>query len=156
MDERARAIETIYRARYANFRKGVATISGSWQRAHDAVQEAFAEALAQRASFRGASLEAWIWRVALRIASRDKASGVAITNGYAVDPAVVEPERDPELAEALRRLPPRRRLIVFLRYFGDLSYADIAEVCDISEGTVAATLAHAREELEVALREGVT
>ena len=36
-----------------------------------------------------------------------------------IDPQLVDPERDPELAAALRRLPPRRRLIVFLRYFGD-------------------------------------
>ena len=59
----------------------------------------------------------------------------------------MEPERDPELATALRRLPPRKRLVVFLRYFADLSYAEIAEVCGISEGTVSATLSQARETL---------
>ena len=53
----------------------------------------------------------------------------------------------------MRRLPPRRRLVVFLRFFGDLSYAQIAEVCGISEGTVAATLAQARDELSAALDE---
>lgn len=42
---------------------------------------------------------------------------------------------------------------MFLRYFGDLSYAQIAEVCGISEGTVAATLAQARDELSAALDE---
>ena len=57
------------------------------------------------------------------------------------------PDRDPLLAGALKRLSPRRRLIVFLRYFADLSYSEIATVCEISEGTVAATLAHARTEL---------
>jgi DNA-directed RNA polymerase specialized sigma24 family protein len=40
---------------------------------------------------------------------------------------------------------------VFLRYFGDLSYQQIAEICGISEGTVAATLAQARHELGAAL-----
>ena len=89
-------------------------------------------------------------RTATRRATRESASG----NGAAVDPTVVEPERESGLAEALRRLPPRRRLIVFLRYFGDLSYADITEACGIGEGT-AATLAQAREELEPALKEGV-
>jgi DNA-directed RNA polymerase specialized sigma24 family protein len=44
-------------------------------------------------------------------------------------------------------LPPRRRLIVFLRYFADFSYADIASACDVSEGTVAATLAQAHQAL---------
>jgi RNA polymerase sigma factor (sigma-70 family) len=57
------------------------------------------------------------------------------------------------LADALRALPPKRRLVVFLRYFADLSYADIAGICGTSEGTVAATLAHAHESLHEALAE---
>ena len=48
---------------------------------------------------------------------------------------------------ALRRLPARRRQVVFLRYFADLSYAAIAELAGISEGTVAATLAQAHDAL---------
>ena len=56
-------------------------------------------------------------------------------------------ERDPELAAAIRALPPRRRLIVFLHYFADLPYRDIAEVLEISDGTVAASLAQARATL---------
>ena len=41
--------------------------------------------------------------------------------------------------------------MVFLRYFADLSYAEIADACEIAEGTVAATLAKARARLEEAL-----
>lgn len=47
----------------------------------------------------------------------------------------------------LRRLPTRKRLVVFLRYFADLSYAEIAEIGGISEGTVAAALSQARAAL---------
>jgi RNA polymerase sigma-70 factor (ECF subfamily) len=68
-----------------------------------------------------------------------------------IDPQLVGHERDPVLTAALRRLPPRRRLIVFLRYFADLSYDEIADVCEISPGTVAATLAQAKETLAAAL-----
>jgi hypothetical protein len=62
----------------------------------------------------------------------------------ALDPQLLEPERDPDLARAIRALPPRRRLMVFLRYFADLSYAEIAEACDVSEpgGGGALTLEH--------------
>jgi RNA polymerase sigma-70 factor, ECF subfamily len=49
---------------------------------------------------------------------------------------------------------PRRRLVVFLRYFADLSYAEIAEVLGVSEGTVAASLAQARAALRERLTEG--
>ena len=74
----------------------------------------------------------------------------------AFEPQFVESESDPELAEAIRALPPRRRLVVFLRYFADLRYADIAELCGIDEGTVAATLARAHADLRRILElEGV-
>jgi RNA polymerase sigma factor (sigma-70 family) len=50
-------------------------------------------------------------------------------------------------------MPPRRRLVVFLRYFADLPYQTIAEVLEIDAGTVAATLAQAREALSAVLHE---
>jgi RNA polymerase sigma factor (sigma-70 family) len=55
----------------------------------------------------------------------------------------------------VQALPPRRRLVVFLRYFADLPYRTIADVLEIDEGTVAATLAQARQALTAILeREG--
>src|ERR1041385_19268 len=62
--------------------------------------------------------------------------------------ALARPEAPPALAAAVRMLSPRRRQVVFLRYFADLSYAEIARVCRMSEGTVAATLAQAHAELQ--------
>jgi RNA polymerase sigma factor (sigma-70 family) len=47
----------------------------------------------------------------------------------------------------VRELPPQRRLAIFLRYFADLSYADIGEVLGVAEGTVAATLSQAHRQL---------
>src|SRR6266540_1808922 len=151
MDDRARAIETLYRDRYLGFRNALATVTGSYESAHDAVQEAFATALRERATLRrDASLAAWVWRIALRSAVRQRGRATALTNGP-LTADLMAPERDPALGEALRQLPPRRRLVVFLRYFADLSYAEIAQVCEISEGTVAATLAQAHAALERAL-----
>jgi DNA-directed RNA polymerase specialized sigma24 family protein len=42
--------------------------------------------------------------------------------------------------------------MVFLRYFADFSYEEIAEVCGVRAGTVAAALAQARAELGQAVR----
>ena len=64
-----------------------------------------------------------------------------------LDPSLPDPSLNPELALAIRELPPRQRLFVFLRYFADLEYADIAEACDVSAGTVGAALTKAREAL---------
>jgi RNA polymerase sigma factor (sigma-70 family) len=154
VDECAEAIEALYRERYGRYRDAVATITGDGESARDVVQEAFARALRKRRSFRGeGSLEAWVWRIVLRTAREQlrRRSGASL-NG-SIPAALTEPERDPALAEALRSLPAKRRLIVFLRYFADLSYAQIAEVCEVSEGTVGATLAQARAALEEQLQE---
>jgi RNA polymerase sigma-70 factor, ECF subfamily len=147
VDSRAEALERLYRKHYVSFRNGVAPVVGSYEDARDVVQEAFARALRSRGDFRGeGSLRAWVWRIALRVAL-EKRRRSPESSFEILDPQLVESERDPELAAALRRLPPRKRLVVFLRYFADLSYAEIAQVAGISEGTVAATLSQARAAL---------
>jgi DNA-directed RNA polymerase specialized sigma24 family protein len=155
VDERARAIEAVYRERYARFRDVLVSLTGSREVGHDAVQETFAQALRDRHSFRGeGSLEAWIWRIAVRTAGRERAERGSYrfsTNG-AVAPSPAWGDLDPELAEAVRLLAPRQRLMVFLHYFADLSYGQIAEVCSVREGTVAATLSQARSALHDNLR----
>jgi RNA polymerase sigma-70 factor (ECF subfamily) len=152
VDGRAEAIENLYRERYVNFRNAVATVTGSYDSAKDAVQEGFVRALRQRSQFRGeGSLEAWVWRIVLRAALEIRAARSGEPVEGILGAELVEPERDPDLARALRALPPRRRLVVFLHYYADLPYAAIAELCAISEGTVAATLAQARAALLDAL-----
>jgi RNA polymerase sigma-70 factor, ECF subfamily len=146
-------IERVYRERYVGFRNALATVTGSRETARDAVQEAFARALRNRDQFRGdAPLEAWIFRIALRTALETRRNGRELPLEEALDPALPQPERDPQLAAALQELSPRRRLIVFLRYFADFSYAEIATACGISEGTVAAALAQSRSALLEALK----
>ena len=145
----AESIEELYRSRYSSFRAGMAAMTGSYETARDVVQEAFAQALRDREQFRGeGSLAAWVWRIAFRVALRSRTNGREPTLAELVEAAPLPaPERDPLLAEGLQQLSPQRRLIVFLRYFADLPYAEIASVCEISEGTVAATLAHAHADL---------
>ncbi len=65
--------------------------------------------------------------------------------------AFVDKDTDPTLAAAVRELPPQRRMAIFLRYFADLSYAEIGETLGIAEGTVAATLSQAHRQLGAAL-----
>jgi RNA polymerase sigma-70 factor (ECF subfamily) len=141
-------LERLYRERYVGFRNALATVTGNYDTARDAAQEGFARALANRQQFKGGSLAAWVWKIAFNAALETRTSRDVLGE---VDSGLVDRERDPELAAALQQLSPRRRLIVFLRYFADLSYEEIAEVCDVSPGTVAATLAQAKEALAAAL-----
>jgi RNA polymerase sigma factor (sigma-70 family) len=153
VDERALALEELYLRRYAAFRRAMAAIVGNQELARDVVQEAFARALRNRKDFRGeGSLEGWVWRIAVRTALELRRNGREVELEEALAKAgLPKPERDPALADAIRHLSPRRRLIVFLHYFADLSYSDIAEATGVAKGTVAAALAQARHELEASL-----
>ena len=149
-------IEALYRERYLGFRRALATVTGSYEIAHDVVQEAFSRALAERRCFRGeAPLGAWVWRIAVRIALDGRAPSLRRRLEETLDAGLAEPARDPDLSEALRALQPPPRLVFFLSYFAELSCEEIADVCGISEGTVASALAQARAEVTEALREEV-
>jgi RNA polymerase sigma-70 factor (ECF subfamily) len=148
MERLAEQIEELYRERFGAFRAMAAAITGGWDTAVDAVQEGFARAYARRSTYRGdGSVEAWVWRIVLRTATEQRRARGAVSGEWFEAQLPDDPESNPELADALRRLSPKRRLVVFLRYFADLSYREIADVMGTSEGTVAATLSQAHAEL---------
>ena len=144
-------LEDLYRRRHGAFQVMLASVSGSVESARDVVQEAFAQALRDQDRFRGeGSLEGWVWRIAFRVAVGSKGSRELETDEVP-EVAFVDGRSDPTLAAAVRELPPQRRMVIFLRYFADLSYAEIGQVLSIGEGTVAATLSRAHHQLGMAL-----
>lgn len=148
MPASAAAIEELYRARFDVFRNVLGGVVPNRDAAREVVQEAFARALRDRRKFRGdGSLEAWVWRIALNQAFKARRE---LREEWELDedpPADALAVVDDDVRDAIRALPPRRRLVVFLRYFADLSYAEIAGICEVSEGTVAATLSQSHAEL---------
>lgn len=147
-----RELEDLYRRRYRAFHAMLTSVTGDAETARDVVQEAFAKALRKQRGFRReGSLEGWVWRIALRVAIDSRGSRELAADEIP-ELAFVEPSRDPELHEAVQELSPQRRLVVFLRYFADLPYDEIANVVGIAPGTVAATLSQAHEQLGARLR----
>jgi RNA polymerase sigma-70 factor (ECF subfamily) len=147
-------LEALYRERYLGFRRALASVTGSYEVAHDVVQEAFARALSQPQKYRGdGPLGAWVWGIAVRVAREERKRRVGVPLAE-IETELIEPAHDPVLSEALAALPPRRRMIFVFRYLGDMSYREIAAVCEISEGTVAASLAQARASIAEALESG--
>ena len=152
MDSRTE-IERIYRERFASYVGAASGIVGSRDAARDVVQDGFARALAHHSRFRGGSLEAWIWRIAL---NRARDVRRRPQPGALRDDLVALEAGSGSLAAAVLELPDRRRTVVLLRYVAGLQNTEIAEALGISPGTVGATLSQAREQLGILLeREGV-
>jgi DNA-directed RNA polymerase specialized sigma24 family protein len=133
-------LEALYAERLPVFRRVAAAITGDREAGCDAVQEAFATAIRKRRAFRGeGSLEAWVWRIVVntsrnarrRAERRPPPAAGGLT-------AAAEPAVSPRVP--LDALSARQREVVFLRYFADLAYDEIARILGISEGTVGATL----------------
>jgi RNA polymerase sigma-70 factor (ECF subfamily) len=142
-------LERLYREHLGEFRRVASAIAGDVDLGHDAVQEAFARAVRSRRRFRGdGTLEAWIWRIVVNAArdarrrAKPEAASIGIPAGESSGVGV-----------PLQGLTDRQREIVFLHYFADLSYEQIASALGISPGTVGATLTAARRSLRIALEE---
>ena len=137
-------IESLYRADFRQFERVARAIAGDGESGLEAVQEGFADALRHADQWTGrGSLEGWVWRCIVNRARKARPRPLLElptdeirTNGH---------HEDTELGVRLAALPERQRLVVFLRYFADLEYREIAAALEIEAGTVSATLhaAHA-------------
>lgn len=148
-------LEMLYRARYGKFLRLAAAVAGDDVVAADAVQDAFARAIAHREAFRGeGSLEAWVWRIVINAARAARPHQPSVALAETSEPSEPDEERDPYGVDRwLAALPERERLAVFLRYFADLDYRSIAVALDVKVGTVGATLHDAHEALRRSLKE---
>jgi RNA polymerase sigma factor (sigma-70 family) len=144
-------IEALYRADFARFARFARAVTGDRESALEAVQEGFADALRNADRWRGSgSLDAWVWSCVLNRARKARPRTTLEVRG---EPNRCPSEPDPDLRARLAALPERQRLVVFLRYFADLGYADIAAALGIEVGTVAATLHAAHRALRSQLRD---
>ena len=147
-------LERLYRDQYRGFVRVATALLHDEERAVDAVQDAFAAALRNRRRYRGdGPLEAWVWRIVVNQAkkTRRRPDAPPLTDAeqekHDLDPTPVR--------EAVARLPERQRLVLFLRYYADLDYRQIAAILDIASGTVGATLRAAHCSLRDALKEAL-
>lgn len=145
-------LEELYRRRFHAFAGGLLAVTSNIEGAKDAVQEGFARAILERKRFRReGSLEGWVWRIALNAAREARRKDLRldpVADAVAAAAASAAPDdRTVGMRAELRQLPERQRLAVFLHYFADLRYEEVAAVLDIAPGTVAASLNAARSTL---------
>nr|BCX00461.1 MAG: DNA-directed RNA polymerase sigma-70 factor [Bacteroidota bacterium] len=127
----------------------------------DLVQEVFVRVWESLDRFRGqAGLYSWIYRIAVNttmshfrrerlrrwIRLEEIFPGPTDPSSNPAE-AVERQEREALLAQALKRLPPKQRLVFSLRYFEELSYEEIAALLDTSVGALKANYHHAVRKL---------
>ena len=131
--------------------------------ANEATQDTFISALRALNSYRERStFKAWLYTIALNISrsrlrkrkalERLQHTLTAILRVQSQQPPTLEDviisnEKDAALWKALERLGEKHRIPIVLRYYHDLSIAEIAEILNIKEGTVHSRLSIAREKL---------
>jgi RNA polymerase sigma-70 factor, ECF subfamily len=161
-DARLEAIELLYRDRYPDFVRTASAITASREAGRDAVHDAFVAAIRKRSDYRGdGTLEAWVWPMVIRNALKRRGLGrrepptAEISDPSRSDVVWIDRPDDgpPGLRAAVEALPERQRLILFLRYYGDLDYRTIAKVAAVQIGTVGAELHAAHRSLRRHLKE---
>lgn len=143
-------IEALYRSRFTTFLRVARGVTGERESALEALQEGFADALRRSEQWDGrGSLEAWVWRCVVNRARkmRPRPAFVAMHRDDAI------PHAHDDLRARIAGLPERQRLVVFLRYFADLGYREIAEALEVEVGTISATLSAAHAALRASLTE---
>ena len=136
------------------------------QAAEDAAQEGFVRAYRQLHRFRGEDpFRPWLLRIVTNLAlneTRRRKRGLALLERFGRQPARHEPgpesvttatEESREVWQAINRLPPDDRLILYLRYFLELSEADMARVIARAPGTVKSRLHRAGRRLRAVIEQ---
>jgi len=146
-------LESLYRSDFSQFVRVARAVTNDPDSALEAVQEGFADALRNAGQWKDEGpLEGWVWRCVVNRARKTRRRPVVATWGDERRDGS-DDAGDSDLRARLAALPERQRLVVFLRYFADLEYREIASALGIEVGTVSATLHAAHAALREALEE---
>ena len=135
------------------------------QEAYDVVQEVFIKAMRESRLFDDEfKIKAWLFRVTSnlcfnQVRNRKRWGAILDTmvkpEAFGADQmdTVFAGEQREEMTAALEQLSDDHRQILVLRYYDDLSYAEIAEVLQVKLGTVMSRLSRARMRLSTVMDE---
>jgi RNA polymerase sigma-70 factor (ECF subfamily) len=163
-----RVVEAFVEEHQAEVFRLAVSVLGDAAEAEEATQDALIAALSGLDTYRGdASLTTWLYAITLNTCrarlrkrrSRERLaemlhSVLRLGGDSARQPeeAAIRSESGATVLAAINALDDRHRLPVVLRYYGDCSTAEIAQILGISEGTVHSRLFTARERLRAALQ----
>ncbi len=130
--------------------------------ADDVMQNTFIKVYRSIGQFEGkSSLFTWLYRIAtnesLTFLEKNKKYGSDTLEEDGEHPMLQKLEADPffegneiqlRLQEALLRLPEKQKQVFLLRYHDEMSYKDMSEVLQTSEGALKASYHHAVKKIE--------
>ncbi|NNE01121.1 MAG: sigma-70 family RNA polymerase sigma factor [Pirellulaceae bacterium] len=142
-------------------------VTGSPDEAEEVVQEAFIRAFIKLDTFqRNSQFFTWLYRIAFNSAltrrrrrrarvsldyCRENNGLEVVDSGDGVDEPMLRRERINLVREAMHKLTEEHRSILVLREMEEHSYESIAEILEISIGTVRSRLSRARRQLKLAI-----
>ena len=162
------AIELFVRQYETDVFRLALSIVGDQAEANEITQETFLSALRSFHSYKEQnSLKAWLYTIALnqsrthlrkgKLLERLKASLTSIFQleekhkQKSPEDIFIQGEKEAVIWNELNNLDERHRTVVILRYFHDLSIAEISEILAINEGTIHSRLHTARARLKRSL-----
>lgn len=133
--------------------------------ANDVLQNCFVKVYRNIRQFEGkAKLYTWLYRIATNEAitflNKRKQKATAsfddeknkLSNQLKADPYFDGNEIQLKLKAAIARLPEKQQLVFNLRYFDEMSYADISEMVGTSQGALKASFHHAAKKVELFIK----
>lgn len=136
--------------------------------ANDVLQNTFMKAWNALDSFRGdAQISTWLYRIATNetftflsqkriknALSLDEIEDLLLENLKA-DQYFDGDDAQIKLQKAILTLPEKQRLVFNMRYYDEMSYSQMSEILETSEGALKASYHHAYKKIEAALKEDV-
>jgi RNA polymerase sigma factor (sigma-70 family) len=148
------AYDWFFRTEYPSVLKTAYLITHDREAAKDVTQEAFIQLLQHwRKVSRYERPDAWVRRVAIRIAVR-QGRKLRLQRSTEVEPvAPTSMHIDPDLVKEIRALPAMQRAAIVLFYFEDRPVSEIAEILDCAQSTAKVHLHRGRKTLAERLGE---
>jgi RNA polymerase sigma factor (sigma-70 family) len=143
----ADALEELHRAHYAGLVRLAALLLGDRSRAEEVVQDAFVRLAVRDRALRDTSRAPAYLRSAVlngarsalrhgKVVDRHAARHLRVVDGVGPDVSVLASDEQRRIIAALRSLPTRQREALGLKFYGELSEAEIAQAMGVSLGSV--------------------
>lgn len=135
------------------------------EEANDVTQDVFIKVWKGLESFRGDSkLYSWIYRIATNeslnyIRRMQKHRSVPLENVQFMlqdrvnHELITGEEIERQLHQAIIKLPEKQKLVFNMKYFGHLKFREIAEILEVTEGSLKATYHFAVKKIENSLKD---